>query len=229
MCAVAPCGRTRNRLETTLYPPVKAFLEARGYAVKGEIKGCDVVGLREGEPPIVVIGELKLSFNLELVLQAVERTASADEVWLAVQGSKRGRGREADPRVKKLCRLLGLGLLVVWPSGLVDIVVETGPWQPRRNARRRSLLVQEHRRRRGDPAQGGSVKQPIMTAYRQQALGCAAALAAGPCRPRDLKAQHPDAAKILLGNVYGWFDRVERGVYALNDTGRAALARWTPD
>ena len=65
-----------------------------------------------------------------------------------------------------------------------------------------------------------------MTAYRQQALVCAALLAKGPCRPRDIKASVPDAAKILLGNVYGWFVRIERGVYALTDAGRAALVRW---
>jgi hypothetical protein len=65
-----------------------------------------------------------------------------------------------------------------------------------------------------------------MTAYRQQALACAAALAMAPARPRDLKAKIPDAAKILLRNVYGWFVRVERGVYTLSDGGRAALVRW---
>ena len=65
-----------------------------------------------------------------------------------------------------------------------------------------------------------------MTAYRQQALACAAALAHGPARPRDLKPALPDAPKILLRNVYGWFVRVERGMYALSDAGRAALARW---
>ena len=35
----------------------------------------------------------------------------------------------------------------------------------------------------------------------------------------------PDAPKILLRNVYGWFTRVERGLYALPDSGRAALAQ----
>jgi len=65
-----------------------------------------------------------------------------------------------------------------------------------------------------------------MTAYRQQALACAAALSDGPRRPRELKATMPDAPKILLGNVYGWFSRVERGVYALTDLGREALIRW---
>jgi hypothetical protein len=36
----------------------------------------------------------------------------------------------------------------------------------------------------------------------------------------------PDAGKILLHNVYGWFDRAERGVYVLTDAGHAALKRW---
>ena len=51
-------------METSLYLPVKAFLEAAGYAVKGEIGGCDLVGLSEGDPSVVVVCELKLSFNL---------------------------------------------------------------------------------------------------------------------------------------------------------------------
>jgi hypothetical protein len=65
-----------------------------------------------------------------------------------------------------------------------------------------------------------------MTAYRQQALVCAAAMAAGPCRVRDIRVEVPDAGKILLHNVYGWFDRVERGIYTLTDAGRNALKRW---
>jgi hypothetical protein len=43
---------------------------------------------------------------------------------------------------------------------------------------------------------------------------------------RDLKPKIPDAPKILLHNVYGWFDRAERGIYVLTDAGRAALKRW---
>ena len=213
-------------METTLYLSVKRFLERLGFEVKGEVCGCDLVAVRDGEPTAVVIGELKLSFTLDLVLQAVDRTAACDEIWLAVRASRRGRGREADPRVKKLCRFLGLGLLSVFASGKVEVLVEPVPWRPRRDAKRRSKIVDEHRRRLGDPAAGGSTRQPIMTAYRQQALACAAALAHAPSRPRDLKAGMPDAPKILLSNVYGWFVRVERGVYALSDGGRAALVRW---
>ena len=43
---------------------------------------------------------------------------------------------------------------------------------------------------------------------------------------RDLRADIPDAGKILLHNVYGWFDRAERGIYVLTDAGHAALKRW---
>jgi len=43
---------------------------------------------------------------------------------------------------------------------------------------------------------------------------------------RDLREKIPDAGKILLHNVYGWFDRAERGIYVLTDAGRAALKRW---
>ena len=213
-------------MESSLYLPVKRFLERLGFEVKGEVRGCDLVALREGEPPTVVIGELKLTFTLDLVLQAVDRTAACDEIWLAVRASRRGRGRESDPRVRKLCRLLGLGLLAVSATGKVEVLVEPVPWRPRRDGKRRSRIVDEHRRRQGDPAAGGSTRQPIMTAYRQQALACAAAMAQAPARPRDLKAHMPDAPKILLSNVYGWFVRVERGVYALSDAGRAALVRW---
>ena len=99
---------------------------------------------------------------------------------------------------------------------------------PRRNPKKRSRLISEHQRRKGDPALGGSTRAPIMTAYRQQALTCAAALAHGPLRPRDLKLVVLEAPKILRGNVYGWFINVERGVYTLTDAGRAALKRW-PD
>ena len=213
-------------METALYAPVKRFLEGLGLEVKGEVRDCDIVALDNGEPVAVVVCELKVAFTLELLLQGVDRTAACDEVWLAVRASKRGRGRENDSRVKKLCRMLGFGLLVVFASGRVEAFVEPVPWKPRNDAKRRSRIVEEHRRRRGDPAEGGGNKRPVMTAYRQQALACAAAMAASAARPRDLKTAMPDAAKILRDNVYGWFARVERGVYALTPAGREALARW---
>jgi hypothetical protein len=213
-------------LETDLYLPIKRHLESLGLEVKGEVCNCDLVALSGGAPELVVIGEMKQSFTLELVLQAVDRTSACDEVWLAVAASKRGRGRENDSRVKKLCRFLGFGLLAVTANSQVEVIVEPAPWKPRRDAKRRSRLIEEHRRRKGDPIVGGSNRLPQMTAYRQQALAVANALASAPSRPRALRPLAPDAAKILQGNVYGWFERIERGLYGLTSSGRVALVTW---
>ena len=212
--------------ETALYPPVKRFLEGLGFAVKGEVGGCDVLALRDGEPPLLVVCELKRAFNLELLLQAVDRAKAADEVWLAAPLSANGRGRDSDKRFRQLCRRLGFGMLAVTRRGGVEILVSPDAPAPRRDAKKRSRLLAEHNRRRGDPVAGGGSRAPIMTAYRQRALACAAAMAGGPQRPRDLKALADDAPGILRNNVYGWFERIERGIYALTDAGRAALIRW---
>ena len=213
-------------LETSLYSPVKGFLQSLGFVVKGEIGGCDLLALSSDSPPIVVVCELKLKFNLELVLQGVDRMAVSDEVWLAASMSARGKGRESDRRFRNLCRRLGFGLLGILPNGNVQILLSPTALAPRRDPRRRSRLIDEHRRRQGDPVAGGGSRKPIMTAYRQEALSCAAALAENRKRPRDLKSACPNAPKILRRNVYGWFARIDRGVYSLTDAGREALKRW---
>lgn len=210
-------------METSLYLPVKHFLEGLGYSVKGEVGHCDLVGLRDDDPTVIVVCELKLSFNLELILQGVDRMSVSDEVWLAARLSARGKGRESDPRYRNLCRRLGIGLLGVDLSGRVDVLVSPVAPIPRKNPRRRSRLVEEHKRRRGDPSAGGGTRKPIMTAYRQQALACATAMTSAPQRLRDLRQLYPDAQKILHRNVYGWFERSERGIYALTETGRRAI------
>lgn len=219
--------RPADQRETSLYAAVKRHLERLGFVAKGEICGCDIVAIRIADNPFLVIVEMKLSFTLELVLQAVDRLPMADEVWLAVRASTRGRDR--DGRVQKLCRLLGFGLLrVAAATGRVEVLAEPGPYRPRVNERRRSRLVDEHQRRQGDPAHGGSTRQPIMTAYRQRALACAALLRDGPQPVRALRPIAEDASAIVRRNVYGWFEREGRGIYRLTPLGQAALSTWMP-
>ena len=206
-------------LESDLYAPVKALLEGQGYVVKGEVRGCDVVGVRGEEPPVIV--ELKRVFGLGLVLQGIDRLALSDRVYLAV-----GQWPKPIKNVRKLCRRLGLGLLVV-SRERADVVIDPLPYKPRTNKRKAGRLLGEHRRRVGDPNLGGSaMRAPLMTAYRQEALRCAVLLASnGPMAPRAMRvaADVPNAAKILRHDHYGWFERIERGVYALTARGRAGL------
>ncbi len=220
-------SRAVTLAETALYAPVKAFLAARGYDVKGEIRGCDVVAVRAGSPTLLVIAELKLGFSLELLLQGIDRMPMADEVWLATRETRQGRRRQL--RIARLCRLLGFGLLAVQVAhGTVTILVEPAPYRPRPDPKRRGLLLREHARRYGDPAAGGSTRQPLMTAYRQHALRCAAALAQGSRTLAELRATGLDPGTVPARNVYGWFRRESRGRYGLSETGTLALRRWSP-
>jgi hypothetical protein len=219
-------------VEAALYLPVKQFLERQGYEVKGEVRGCDLVARRGEEPPVIV--ELKLRFNLLLVLQGIDRLALTERVYLAVPRPGRcARGRPLTPErpeIRKLCRRLGLGLILVGLSRkTIEILEEPVPYRPRQAKSRALRLVDEFSRRIGDANIGGAVGVPLVTAYRQDALRCARALAlGGPMRVGALRtaADVPRAARILQRNVYGWFARLERGIYGLTPEGDEALSRF---
>ena len=208
---------TPREPEVALYAPVKALLEGQGYEVKGEVLACDVVGVRGDEPPVIV--ELKRAFSLALVHQGIDRLALTDAVYLAV-----GAWPKHQAEVRRLCRRLGLGLMVV-TNGRADVIEDPMPYRPRRDTRRTTRLLREHQRRVGDPTQGGSTRHPVMTAYRQEALRCARLLEAGPMAIRAMRplADVPHAGTILRDDVYGWFERVERGTYVLTPKGVFAV------
>ncbi len=214
--------------EAALYAPVKRFLETRGYAVKGEVCGCDLVARhvddRDDEPPVVV--ELKRRFTLALLLQGIDRLALSERVYLAVPRparTTRGLSPEA-PAIRRLCRRLGLGLIVV-AGDSVAVVAEPLPYRPRPARHRLHRLLREFERRTGDPNIGGTRGRPLVTAYRQDALRLVGVLAAtGPLPLAELRVASgvASAARIAQRNVYGWFVRVERGVYDLSPAGREA-------
>ena len=79
--------------EAELYGPIKLFLEAQGYVVKGEIGACDVMAVKGDEGPVVV--ELKERLSLALILQAADRLAFSDTVYVAF---RIGQGQSASWR-----------------------------------------------------------------------------------------------------------------------------------
>lgn len=205
--------------ETDLYLPLKKFLEGQGYEVKSEIHDCDIVAMRGEDPPVIV--EMKTKFSLEHLLQGVDRQTITDAVYLAFTPPK----RRQMPEIVKLCKRLGLGLLTV--SGqFVEAHADPAPYQPRKNAKRKTLLLKEFAHRVGDPNNGGSTRRPIVTAYRQDALRCAHFIgSAGSAKVAHIRAQASvgRAAGILQQDVYGWFLRQERGIYGLSPKGQQAL------
>lgn len=208
-------------VETDLYPPVKAWLEALGYQVKAEIGAADVVALKDGD---MVVVELKRSFSLALLLQGVDRQRLTDLVYLGLPEPPRGTGGRAFAANLGLCRRLGLGVICVQARGGVRVLADPVPFRPRPDPKRRAAMLGEFARRSGDPNLGGT-RGRVETAYRQDARACALHLAGGPARGRDVAQASgvARATRIMADNHYGWFLRVRPGVYALSDAGRAAL------
>lgn len=213
--------------EADMSPFLKAFLEELGYAVKGEVGAVDLMGCRDDGPPVIV--EMKLGFALTLYHQAVARLAVTDFVYIAVPRPKGARARKILSENKTLCRRLGLGLITVLNDGRVEVQCDPGPYVPRKNKRKTVKLLREFDRLRGDPNEGGATRHGIVTAYRQDALACAAHLAEhGPSRGKHVaKATGIDKATTLMrANHYAWFDKVETGIYALSAKGAEGLKHW---
>ncbi len=212
--------------ETDLYPPVKLLLEGQGYEVKSEIGAADVVAVRDGDDPVVV--ELKTGFALSLFHQAIERQRSTEAVYITVPHGADRAFRQALRNNLGLCRRLGLGLITVRADdGLVQIHCDPAPYRPRQSKARRGRLLQEFARRVGDPNSGGSTRRGLITAYRQDALRCLQLLHEdGPTKASEVAETTGvrKARRLMADDHYGWFDRVQTGVYALSPKGVAAVA-----
>jgi len=216
--------------EAELYGPIKRFLEAQGYVVKGEIGACDVMAVRGDEGPVVV--ELKERLSLALILQAVDRLAFSDRVYVAFRVGKgySASWRTHRKRVTGLLRRLGLGLLTVSAHGNVVPVLDPAPYRPRTRAGRRERLLREFAERIGDPETGGSSTRKRLTAYRQDALRCARQLADEGVLKVSVLSERTGvsrAGQILQKNHYGWFDRVKTGHYVLTPKGGRDLLDWS--
>jgi len=212
--------------ETELYAPIKALLEGQGYEVKGEVGAADVVACRDGADPVIV--ELKTGFSLSLFHQAIDRLSLSDTVYVCVP---RGSGRaflKSLKNNKTLCRRLGLGLITVrLKDGLAEIHLDPAPYKPRQSKRKKTRLLKEFATRVGDPNTGGTARKTLMTAYRQDALRCAGTLNHNGATKAAHVAKSSGVAKarqIMSANHYGWFDRVETGIYELSPNGRRAIA-----
>ncbi|MDX1744204.1 MAG: DUF2161 family putative PD-(D/E)XK-type phosphodiesterase [Ruegeria sp.] len=213
--------------EQDLYPPIKALLERQGYSVKGEVGAADIVAVRDGDEMVIV--ELKLRFSLALFHQAITRLKVTDHVYIAVCKPTGRSARRALKDNLALCRRLGLGLITVRADGAVEVHADPGPYAPRKNKTKAARLLRTFDRLEGDPNAGGATRHGIVTAYRQDALKCAAHLAeCGATKGSDVaKATGVSSAtRLMRDNHYGWFEKVQKGTYSLTEAGEKGLEHW---
>lgn len=178
--------------EAELYAPLKAFFELNGYEVKGEVRNCDLVGMKEGaDEPLIV--ELKKTFNLALLLQGIERLKLTPYVYLAVEKSraKKGAVNQRWAELTGLCRRLGLGLITVTfyktKAPFIEVLCEPemAVQKGRTAIRRKERLLYEFRERSGDYNTGGVTRAKLVTAYREKTLRVAAAMNAAEVEQRS--------------------------------------------
>lgn len=244
------------KLETELYPPIKAFFTSRGYEVKAEIRGCDLVAYRADQTQPIIV-EMKKTFTLPLLLQGIDRQKTGAAVWLAVERNrtKRGAHNQRFTELTALCRRLKLGFMTVtfyrtkppvievWsePDGArqapaidttnaAESTVSYTAVSGRRQKAGAARLMKEFNARSGDYNVGGSTKRKLVTAYRERAIQCALALAChGPSAPRHVTnwTGCPSAGALLRSNHYGWFRRIGKGLYSLAPAGAEGLHEFT--
>ncbi|MCL6283328.1 DUF2161 family putative PD-(D/E)XK-type phosphodiesterase [Ruegeria sp. 2012CJ41-6] len=213
--------------EQDLYAPVKALLERQGYVVKGEVGAADVVARRGEEPPVIV--ELKLRFSLALYHQAIARFNLTDQVYIAVPKPTGRSQRRLLRDNTAMCRRLSLGLITVRGDGRAEVQCDPGPYAPRKSRKHTERLLREFDRLQGDPNAGGATRHGIVTAYRQDALRCAAYLAEHGVTKGAVVAKATgvaQATRLMRDNHYGWFARASAGFYALTEAGAKGLRHW---
>jgi len=188
------------------------------------IKETDLYAPVKDEPVII---ELKTGFTLSLFHQAINRQSMTDQVYIAVPHKSGKTAFTARRRNKMLCRRLGVGLITVnLKDGTVKVHCEPAPFTPRKVKARKAKLLSEFETRHGDPNKGGMTSSGMMTSYRQGALRCAKVLYdEGACKASYVAkmAGFDKARNCMAANHYGWFEKVDRGIYGLTPAGAKAL------
>jgi hypothetical protein len=206
---------------------VKEYLEKNGYKVNAEVSGCDITAVKGEE---LVIVELKKSFTLALLGQAVDRQEITDSVYVAVPV---GPDRMHPPnfkRMSKLLKRLELGLMFIRflkTRTRVEIVFHPAEYSRRKNSRKKRAVIREVEGRVGDYNIGGSTSgRERITLYKQSAVQIAVYLdVLGQASPKQLRelGTLPHTQQVLSKNFYGWFEKADRGVYRLHEHGRESI------
>lgn len=217
--------------ETELYLPIKEYFEELGYLVNGEVLNCDIAMTKEDK---LVVIELKTSMSVKLLAQASNRQKAADYVYVAIPRpasfSLRGKWKDTLSLLKRL----NIGLIFLdfrMKKSRVEIICspdyEAKSYGVRKKAKARERIIKEAEGRSFDKNLGGSTRSKIMTSYREKALYVAYCLERfGDLSCAQLKRLGTDEKKtysILYENHYGWFNRIEKGIYGLHDLGKSEL------
>ncbi len=208
--------------EKELYQPLKNYLTEQGYVVKGEVRSCDLVAERDG---CYLTIELKLSFNLKLVFQAVERQEICPNVMLAIPDyAFKPRQRQIITLAKKLG--MGIITLSLRPSGI--IVQEELSLNVLKQGIDKKLET-EFLARSVDFTPSTHQSKQTVTVYKEQVLAIVTLLdLQGAMSVKEIKELTgiEKTQTMLAKNYNDYFERIKRGTYQITEKGKTALSQY---
>lgn len=224
-------GKQKKLYEVDLYEPIKAYFTELDYLVHGEVKDCDVVAVKGEE---LVIIELKLSLQMDLLIQATKRQRLTKDVYLAIpEPNYNIRSRKAND-LRHVLRRLELGLITVsFEKSIpeIDVIMEPATFNRKKSMsqsnKRKNQVLKEVAGRTQDYNVGGSYQTKLMTAYKENCIYIACCLRKfGPLSAKVLReiGTGDKTYNILYKNYYKWFKRVDKGIYGLAEKGAEAFA-----
>lgn len=215
--------------EKELYPPVRDLFEKRGYRVNAEVKDCDMTAVNDDE---FIIVELKKNLSVNLLSQGIKRQRTGADVYVAVPKPKQysfKKFRDTFSVIKKL----ELGLIFVSLRGshsFAEIVFEPKPYTSTyKNTKKKKQIIDEINGRTIETNTGGVTGTKIVTAYTEKCIHIACILDMyGDLSPKSIreKGGADNTAAILRYNVYGWFQKIDRGIYGITNEGRKGLLEY---
>ena len=223
--------------ETDLNDPVKRWLIDQGCDVKAEIKDVDLIGRFQDDLLIGV--ELKLKLNLEVINQAVERQSFCDMVYIAVLHDYKMVETKRYKMTLLTLKRLNLGLLLVNLRSTEPYVIEVIKPESfdfeqsrKRKVTKRQSIIKEFNKRKSDVNKGGSSKQKLMTAYKEHCLMVLYLMFAYDLSTTKELVNYGFEPKQVMSiwnkNFYKWFEKKDKGVYAVSEEGVLALEEFKP-
>ena len=210
--------------EADLYLPIKNYFLSQGYEVYGEVKDIDMV-LKKDEDIFGI--ELKTTFNLKLILQAVERQKYMNAVYVAIEKPTYNKRYK---EIVHLLKRLEIGLITVdFLKTKVSVTIEHHPilFSRKTYTKKKQMILKEVNNRLGiEDNIGGTTKVKRLTSYKEDALLIAYVMTTYNLnKPKDIKSicGLEKTGQILYNNYYKWFIRTDKGMYDVTLDGHTAL------
>lgn len=206
-----------------MYPILKKHFENDGYKVSAEVRDCDVV-LTDKNGDITVI-ELKVSLNITVVYQAMDRQKITNNVYIAVLKPKNSYNKSVS-KMKKLLSAVNVGLILVdVPKKSMNVISnpETSKIKDNKNTKK---IKQEIEGRTLELNVGGTTRTKRLTAYRDKCIKISCILQKySVVNAKFLKDNFniDKGYNIMRSNHHGYFINFGKGDFGLSLKGEEML------